>query len=152
MPHLLKFDLKFVSEREIWFHEMIQTEIQICYLEFRDFIPCKRYLLNHKRGQTNTNHQQTTTNHQQTTTTYQQATTNYQQTTTNYQQTTRNGHPCISNQKTDVLLLLPAGGNYKDHHDFEIHRQSIRGNCLLLSQDLCEVRKIGSASFGRLNS
>ena len=114
---------------------------------------------NHKWGQTSTNHQQTTTNHQQTitnhqqtTTKYQQATTNYQQTTTNYQQTTRNGHPCISNQKADVLLLLPAGGNYKDHHDFEIHRESIRGNCLLLSQDLCEVRKIGSASFGRLSS
>ena len=95
-----------------------------------------------KRAQTSTNHQQTTTNHQK-------MNTNYQQTTANYQQTTPNSHSCTSNQKADVSFLLPECGNYKDHPEF---RQSVRGNCLLLSQNLCGASKIGSVCFGRLSS
>ena len=68
--------------------------------------------------------QATTTNHHerpQTTTNHQQATTNYQQTNTNYQQTTTNDHPCTSNQKSDVLFLLPLPGNYQEHPDLKKH-------------------------------
>ena len=101
----------------------------------------------HKRVQTTANHQKTTTNYQQTsakhqptTTNHQQVTTNHQQTTTHYQQTTLNGHTCTSNQKADVLLLLPAFGNYKDYLEFEKHILSVRGNWLLLSQ--CDQNRI----------
>ena len=100
---------------------------------------------NRKPPANDTNHQKAITNHQQTTTSYSQTTTNYQQTTTNI-------HTCTSNQKADVLSLLPALGNYKDHLGFEKHMQSVRGNCLLLSQYLCGTNKIGSACFGRPNS
>ena len=72
--------------------------------------------------------------------------------TTDYQQTTTNEHPCTSNQKAEVLFLIPAPGNCKDHTDFEIHRQSVAGNCLLLSQCLCGASKIGLACIRRLSS
>ena len=62
------------------------------------------------------------------------------------------GHPCTSNQKADVLFLLPTRSNYKDHHDFEKHRQLVRGDSPLLSQYLCETNNVGFACFGRLSS
>ena len=40
---------------------------------------------------------------------------------TNYQQTTTNGHSWTSNQKFDVLFLLPTLGNYKEHQDCKKH-------------------------------
>ena len=92
----------------------------------------------HKRPETTTNHQQTTTNDQQI--------------SINYHQTTTNGHPCTANQKADFWLLLPRSSNYKDHFDFEKHRQLVRGNCLLLSQYLCGVSRVGSTCYGRPNS
>ena len=76
----------------------------------------------------------------------------YQQTTKNYQQTTTNGHPCTSNQKAEVSFLLPTPDNYKHYPDFEKQRQSVRGNCFLVSQFLCSASKIGSACSGRLSS
>ena len=60
---------------------------------------------NHKSTQMTTNHQKTTPY--------------YQQTNTNYYQTTTNGHPCTSNQKSDVLFLFRAPGNYKKHYDLK---------------------------------
>ena len=44
---------------------------------------------------------------------------NQHQTTTNYQQKTTNGHPCKSNRKTNVSLLVPAPDNYKDYLNIE---------------------------------
>ena len=106
-----------------------------------------------KHQQTTTNHQQMTTNHQQTTTNHQQMTTNYQQTTTIFQQTITNAYFCTTNQQNAVIsYLLPAPGNYKDHLDFERHRQLVRGNCLLLSYYVCGTSKIESICFGRLSS
>ena len=62
------------------------------------------------------------------------------------------GYPGISNPKDDVSFLLPASSNGKDHRNFEKHRQSVKGNHLLLSQYLLGANKIGSACFGRLSS
>ena len=53
------------------------------------------------------------------TTNHQGVTANYQQANTNYYQATTNGHPCKSNQKSDVLFLLPAPANYNEHPNFE---------------------------------
>ena len=50
-----------------------------------------------------------------------QTSTNHQQVTKIYQQTTTNGHTCTSNWKSDILFLLPAPDNYKEHSDFEKH-------------------------------
>ena len=63
-----------------------------------------------------------------------------------------NDHPCTSNQKTDVLFFLPKPCNYKDYPDFEKHRQSVRGDRLLLSQYLRGARKIEYACFCRLGN
>ena len=105
----------------------------------------------YKRSQTTSQQQpQTTSNQPQTTTNYQQMTTNYQQMTTNYQQTTINKPP--TNQQADILILLSTLDNYKDSPYSEKHRQSVRGNCLLLSQYLCGASKIGYVCFGRLSS
>ena len=48
------------------------------------------------------------------------------------------------------MFCFPKLGNYKDYPDFDKHRQSVRGNCLLLSQHLCGARKIWYACFCRL--
>ena len=65
---------------------------------------------------------------------------------------TTNNYSCRSNHKTDVSFLRPAPSNYKDHSNFEKHKQSMMGNCLLLSQYLCGANKIGFACFGKLRS
>ena len=82
-----------------------------------------------------------------------QTTSKRPQTTSKRPQTTTNGHkprandhklppndqkrsPLHTNQKADVSFLLAAPGNYNDHLNIEKHRQSVKGNCLLLSQYL----------------
>ena len=73
-----------------------------------------------------TNHQQMTTNNQQTTANHQQMNRNNHQMTTNYQQTTTNSDTYTSNQKADILFLVPAPGHYKDYLDFEKDAQLMK--------------------------
>ena len=109
----------------------------------------------HKPPQTTTNHQQKNTNHKQITTNHQQTATNQRvfstlQSTRKQPQTTSK-QPQTA-QKADVSFLLPASANYKDQSNFENHKQSPRGNCLLLSQCLSKASKLDSACFGRLSN
>ena len=95
----------------------------------------------HKRAQTSSKRAQTTSKQIQTISKRPETTSE-----------TTNNYPCRSNHKTDVSFLRPAPSNYKNHSNFEKHKQSMMGNCLLLSQYLCGANKIGFACFGKLRS
>ena len=100
---------------------------------------------------------QTTSKRTQTTNKLPQITSKRQQTNRKTLQSTRKQPQTTSKQpqtaqKADVSFLLPASANYKDQSNFENHKQSPRGNCLLISQCLCKASKLESACFGRLNN
>ena len=46
---------------------------------------------------------------------------------TKYQQINTSGHPCTSNQKSDISFTLLAPANYKEHPYFEKHYSTFGG-------------------------